>query len=287
MSQVLASREEALARIRRTIRGLGSAHWLAPAFFALIALPIIVQVLAPPRRSFENRALATAPALPRSFPELSHFPSAVDAWLNDRFGLRRQLVETNNWLRYRLFAEIGSRRLTPGRNGRLFMGAHDGWPDNSLIFTFRGAPMPPAVIERAAASAALVLSEARAAFPDARLMLVPTAGRLYPEDIPNNLAATCRSAKPAGDRIVTRLKAGPDGAALIYPLELMLALKSHLPVIPRARFHWAGEAALRVAETISEQEFGLKNALSCRLSRTTDLRSWRCCARGLACTIGS
>jgi hypothetical protein len=271
LSQVL-TRPERVTWVRWVTERLGAVHWLPVVFFVLIALPLVVQTLGPPpRRWMENRTLNVAPRLPRSFGELTRFPSAVDNWLNDQFGLRRSLIELNNWLRYRLFGEVASHRLVLGRNGRLFMGSHDGWPDNAMILFLCGAPMPPAVIEREASAAEAVLTKARSIFPDTRLLLVPTAGRLYPEDIPQRLAASCQGAEPAGDRIVARLKAGPEGAAVIYPLEPMLALKAQMPIIPRAGFHWASEGALRVAELVSEQELGMTRRLS--LPLTPDNRS--------------
>ena len=174
------------------------------------------------------------------------------------------------WLRYHLFDEV-PHPIIAGLHGRLFLGNHENDPPGSLINDV--CRTDPAVIAPAVALLRPLLDAARATRIPARLVIIPTAPRLYPEDLPPPY--TCPN--PGTDQVVAKL-ADP---AVLYPLNLMTAMKPHFDAIPRVHFHWAGEAPLRVAEWVGA-DLGLKRTLELGLhndNRRSDMDGFN---RGMA-----
>ncbi len=179
---------------------------------------------------------------------------------------RRRRVEA--WVRYQVFDQVPPP-LVAGLHGRLFLGNHGGSPAGSLITGVCGGSVDQAAVDRAAGLVRPLLAAARAIGVPVRMLVVPTAPRLYPEDLPPPYAAQCAQAKPAADRLVAAL-ADP---AVIYPAAPMLAMKAQFEAIPLHHFHWAGEAPLRVAELVADS-LGLSRGLELPLhddNRRSDL----------------
>ncbi len=241
--------------------------WLPLAFCLLIGLPASLQLLQRQPMTLENRAPAPPPALPHDLQAWLALPGHLDAWFADRFGLRAPMLRLNNWLRWKLFGELSSTQIVVGRNGRLFLGAHDASQPDSLIRATCGDGIGDAVIAEAAARIEAALATPPLAGRDATLLIVPTAPRLYPEDVPDRLAQACRAAVPAADRLARLLATTPVAAEVVYPLALMQSLKSRMAVIPPEHFHWAGEAPLRVAELVAESQWHLPKLVSLKLRR--------------------
>jgi hypothetical protein len=170
---------------------------------------------------------------------------------------RRRRVEA--WVLYQVFDQVPPP-LVAGLHGRLFLGNHEGNPPGSLITGVCGSSVDQAGVDRAAGLLRPLLAAARATGVPIRLLVVPTAPRLYPEDLPPPYAAECEHAVPAADRLVAAL-ADP---AVIYPASPMLAMKSQFEVVPLHHFHWAGEAPLRVAELVAA-DLGLPRVLDLAL----------------------
>jgi hypothetical protein len=184
-------------------------------------------------------------------------------------------VRLNNWLRWQLFGEIASPRIVVGRHGRLFLASHDNDQPN-LITDLCGVGITDRQIDDAADTIIRTLTAVRAAGLDASLLLVPTAPRLYPEDIPEPLATACAGLAPPVDRVVARVRTSAVGQDLYYPVALMLAMKPGFEPIPRHHFHWAGEAPVRVAEDVAEGHWHLPHTLTLPLraiGRSSDLNN--------------
>ncbi len=161
------------------------------------------------------------------------------------------------WLRYRLLGEAPPPILV-GRHGRLFLANHATGAPGALVTAICGGSVDDAAVARAALHVRPVLEAARATGVPARFLIVPTAPRLYPEDLPPAYAHACDPpAVPAADRLVALL----HDPAVVYPVPQMLALKPAFDVLPRKQFHWAGEGPLRVAEAMAEQ-MGLTRSLT-------------------------
>lgn len=147
------------------------------------------------------------------------------------------------WLRYRITGFVPAP-IVVGQHDRLFLGNHDGSPPGSLIADVCGSRVGGADIARSAALNRPILAAGRATGLPFRFLIVPTAPRIYPEDLPPG--TPCND--PGADRLVAAL----DDPAVVYPVAAMQALKSRFEVLPRHHFHWAGEGPLRVAEQVAD-----------------------------------
>ena len=171
------------------------------------------------------------------------------------------------WVHYRLTGFVPPP-IVVGQHDRLFLGNHDGSPPGSLIVDVCGTTVDPAAIARSAALIRPVLAAGRATGLPFRFLVVPTAPRIYPEDLPPGTPCT----NPAADRVVATL----NDPALIYPVAAMQALKSRFEVLPRHHFHWAGEGPLRIAEGVAD-DMKLHRALELSLrpdNRASDLNGF-------------
>ena len=146
------------------------------------------------------------------------------------------------WLNYRLTGYVPPP-LVVGQHGRLFLGSHPGGLPGSLISDVCGSTVGSHVIERAVSAVRPVLAAGHATGLPFRFVMVPTAPRIDPQDLPPGTPCS----DPAADRFVAAL----NDPAVIYPLALMQALNQHFDVLPRHHFHWAGEGPLRVAEFVA------------------------------------
>ena len=171
------------------------------------------------------------------------------------------------WVAYRVTGAVPPP-IVAGRNGRLFLGNHAGGAPNSLIAAVCGHAVTEATIANAAAALRPVLAAGRATNLPFALLLVPTAPRIYPEDVPPGIP--CESF--AADRVVRTL----DSPAIVYPVAEMQAMKQRFDVLPRHHFHWAGEGPLRVAELVADR-MGLPRELTLPLkpdNRASDLNGF-------------
>ena len=171
------------------------------------------------------------------------------------------------WLGYRLTGAVPAPIVT-GRNGRLFLGNHEGSPPGSLIASVCGDSVADTAIAKAAGAIQPVLDAGRATGLPFRFVIVPTAPRIYPEDVPAGIPCT----NFAADRLFGQLDA-PD---IIYPVVQMAAMRARFDPLPRHHFHWAGEGPLRVAEVVGVR-MGLQRELSLPLrpdNRASDLNGF-------------
>ena len=177
------------------------------------------------------------------------------------------IQQAEAWVNFRLTGYVPPP-LVVGRNGRLFLGNHPGGLPGSLISDVCGSTVGPRVIARAVADIRPILVAGRATSLPFRFIIIPTAPRLDPQDLPVGTPCT----DPAADRLVAAL-ADP---AVVYPLAFMQALNQHFDVLPRHHFHWAGEGPLRVAEHVAEG-MGLQQQLTLALrpdNRSSDLNGF-------------
>jgi alginate O-acetyltransferase complex protein AlgJ len=105
------------------VKHSGLNDWLLIALFCLMLLtPIVVQVIGfSTDGTTENRILAPFPKID-SVREIKFLPKMSESYVNDRFGLRKQLVHLNSLVRYRLGLS-STRDVVVGRDGWLFYTA--------------------------------------------------------------------------------------------------------------------------------------------------------------------
>src|SRR5689334_6007171 len=90
-------------------------------FGALLLVPAMAQLAGLGQSSGENRTLAPLPKLSK-FKDLADLTRASENYVNDRFGLRSQLVHANSLLHYRLGLST-SKDVVIGKDGWLFYTA--------------------------------------------------------------------------------------------------------------------------------------------------------------------
>ncbi len=112
------------------------------------------------------------------------------------------LQRARAWLAYRVTGAVPPPIVT-GRNGRLFLGNHEGGAPNSLIAAVCGNGVADAAVTVAAAAIRPVLAAGRATGLPFRFVIVPTAPRIYPEDVPVGIPCS----DFAADRLVHALDA--------------------------------------------------------------------------------
>jgi alginate O-acetyltransferase complex protein AlgJ len=87
--------------------------------FFLLATPLVAGLIIPENEQEvlkEGRKRAPAPSVPHSWDELTTLPKEVDDYLDDRFGLRKQMI--------RCYANL-TKRLLAGGDQKVLVGLHD------------------------------------------------------------------------------------------------------------------------------------------------------------------
>jgi alginate O-acetyltransferase complex protein AlgJ len=120
----------------RQMRGNALIDWLMITLFGLLLLvPGFAQVFGIGGASGENRSLAPFPTITR-MKDIKNLPRMADAYVNDRFGLRSQLVHVNSLLRYRIGVS-SSKDVVIGKHGWLFYTAHRILEQHTAIDVFK------------------------------------------------------------------------------------------------------------------------------------------------------
>jgi hypothetical protein len=159
---------------------------LVAAFAAALVAPTIDLVARPASaRSAlrENRNPWPFPAKITGLTTLSKFPSGVEHWFEDRFGLRDQLLRANQALRLFVFHSEASPTLVEGKDGWLFFGA-----DNSIAVQRGLAPLTEEELERWRKGLELRRDWLRARGIEYAFAIVPNKQTVYPELVPEELA---------------------------------------------------------------------------------------------------
>lgn len=221
-----------------------------------LSLPLVATFWMSPGQSQEQRALAPPPAAPADWAGLLAWPAAADAWASDNFGWRRPMVVLYGRLRHDLFGRFPTNQAMLGREGRVFLSAHNK----------SGEGEPYTAIKLACGwefhNARSLLDEMNAFARrfqargiDARLLIVPSAPVVYSEQLPEWQAERCpASGAPAG-LLLASPDLAPDARARIYfPLAEMRAIRDRVQLFPLTFFHWGGAGAAAVA-AMTEQHF--------------------------------
>ncbi|HWM49446.1 MAG TPA: hypothetical protein VNR11_21305 [Xanthobacteraceae bacterium] len=172
--------------------------WLTILLFALVLLvPAAAQLFGIGAASSENRTLAPFPKIDR-LKEIKDLPRLADAYVNDRFGLRAQLVHANSLLRYRMGLS-SSKDVVIGKDGWLFYTG-----DRSLE-RHTGAY----VLKREEVDAWVRQMEAYRDWLEKRgiafyILAAPDKNTIYPEKLPDYPRSP--GATTPLDQVVARLK---------------------------------------------------------------------------------
>jgi hypothetical protein len=101
------------------------------------------------------------------------------------------------------------------------------------------------------------LRKATAKSPGMKVLVIPTAPVLYPQDLPGWAEQACRDRVPLAPDLIGRLPADLRGTVL-YAVAPLSALPSSIPLIPKMSFHWRGRGGRLFVQALAERELGLK-----------------------------
>ena len=200
----------------------------------------------------EKRTLAPFPAVPRTFPALTAFPSQFEAWFNDHLAGRAWLFQHHSLLQLRLWHQSSSPDVVIGKQGWLFYNARPfpEKPLGTILDDYRGlvrlSPMRMAFME-------LVLEARRAWLARQGIqylfVVAPDKQSVYPEDLPDELA---RKVHPdtALDQFEDFLQSHSRFPLLDLRPALSVAKRPGRPLYLRTDTHWNCLGAQIGEETI-------------------------------------
>lgn len=244
-------------------------HGAKVAVIAVLSVPALVGLNHYGSASVENRTLATWPDRPRSVPALLETPAKVNAWINDHFGYRTELVRLNNEFRFKLFQQFPSIQMTAGRHGRYFLAAH-----GTNVPPYQALTNVCGTLSQAHPSTIPHLNRMFVGFKelgfDPKLLVIPSAPLVYSEDVPGWLEADCASSDTPVTRVMNSPKLAPAARAkMLFPLAEMREIKKTATLYPATWFHWSGMGLDGVAR-LSLQHFwrrDLTQALPMKIRR--------------------
>lgn len=124
---------------------------LITAFLAVIVLPGLVQITGwnpGAVDSAEKRTLAEFPGVPHSWSALRNWPTNVDHWFQDHFGLRHMLIRAHSRWMYFVLHTSPQPKVILGRDGWLYLNGK-AFNDGDPVSDARAInPLPPAQLER-------------------------------------------------------------------------------------------------------------------------------------------
>jgi hypothetical protein len=226
----------------------------------ILAIPGLLSLVRTKDLTTENRSLAKLPPRPDSLEDWVVFPRKLDQWFNDHVGMRNKLVSLNNTVRYAMFGQFPTSQVIKGRNGRIFLSAHA-----TTLAPYSAITIPcgqtPTDLEEAAQPIAGLFDWLTAHRLDPRLMIVPSAPVLYPEDLPAWLEDRCAAASlPIPQLLAAKALNREMRNRSFFPLEEMRLLKRDSEVFPKTWFHWAGEGPRSVTASSVSRLWGVDPA---------------------------
>ncbi|NHZ32139.1 hypothetical protein [Massilia rubra] len=215
------------------------------AVVALLSVPAVMS-LYNARTKPPDPNLAQLPARPATTAQLLEAPPKLDAWINDHFGYRVDLLQLNNRMRFKLFREFPTVQMAAGRHGRYFLAAHgtNMPPFQAVMAACGGTPARASTIPH--------LNRMFSAFHQAglspKLMVVPSAPVVYPEDVPRFLERACASPDtPTAGVLASPQLEQPARENMYYPVREMREIKKSAVLFPKTWFHWTGDGLDQVA----------------------------------------
>jgi hypothetical protein len=216
---------------------------LFPVAVALLAIPLLVEVLAPPAPSLsydELRILAPPPATPRRLAELPDFLRQADGWMRDHFGLRRFLIHQKSLL-VSLLLRSGNDNVLIASNNWFFLLNFD----ESMAKAAGVIVRPEGVAETAGI---LVAMQHVLAARGTKLLVAspPGASTIYPEELPG------WARKPGYPTQYDLLYAAliERGVPVLDLRPVLRAEKPHGHVYRMHDSHWAPRGALAAFNAI-------------------------------------
>lgn len=236
--------------------------WKVAPFFAIILLPLFL-MFAGSGESIEvaeNRRLAALPPVPRTLDSLEAYPAAMNAYVDDHFGLRMKMIRASAWMRRKLNKNSGMMdTVVRGRNDWLYYASNkrtDTLQQHRGVYQISAAQLAEAA--RRLEAWRLHIEDRGTKF---LLVVAPNKVTLYPEHLPEHLATPV--GRSMNEVIVDYLKANTGLEILTLGDGMKEAKeKSEYPLFLRTDTHWnrlGGFAAYRsLAATLGAHFPGIR-----------------------------
>ncbi len=248
-----------------------SQHGAKCATIALLAVPTVLPQYTGSRQINENRKLAPLPIFPTTWSEFLALPAQTDAWVKDHFGFRTELVEANNMLRFEVFGEFPSVRVTSGLNKRIFVSAHAAAaaPYSAIVEV---CDINQKSLKEFGAYLNVLFASFESMGFSPKMMIVPSAPTVHSSDLPKWLSTRCSSDVTPVATLLQSDFIKPEAKSVIhYPLAQMRSLNQDVDLFPRHWFHWNGPGVEYVARSSMSRLFPAMPATAPRLlTRTTE-----------------
>lgn len=242
------------------------------AAIALLMIPTVLPHFLVTRIVNENRTLAPRPKLPTNWAQFLTLPAQTDAWIKDHFGFRTELVEANNRLRFEVFREFPSIRMTAGENGRVFVTAHaTAAPPFSAVTEI--CDVNQGTLKEFGAYLNVLFGSFEKMGHTPKLIIVPSAPVVQSADLPQWLRSRCSSNDtPMAELLKSEYINNKVKAAIWYPLEQMRARNQGTEVFPRTWFHWTGPGLEYIAQDSMKNLFPSMPIVAPRLATRTTVQ---------------
>jgi alginate O-acetyltransferase complex protein AlgJ len=229
---------EGLPRHRRV-----NAWAVIVVFGLLVLLPFLAQLVGLGPTSGENRTLASFPKI-ESPKEIKDLPRMLDAYVNDRFGLRSQLVRLNGLARFKLGIS-STKDVVIGKDGWLFITA------DSVMEQHTGANVFSAPeLEHWVASMQNIRDCLMQRGIPFYIVFAPDKSTIYPEKLPNyprSPRATTRF-----DQVVERLKR--TNIEFVDPRAELLKVKAEgAEIYSKGDTHWTERGAFEAYRLLMDK----------------------------------
>ena len=234
---------------------------------ALLAVPALATLRNTGHMDSEQRRLAGLPLLPRSLPAAMAYPAQLEAWVNDHFGGRQRLVEWNNRARYTLFREFPTIQVIGGKNGRIFLSAHQksDVPYSAIASALGSGVEAGPIVEQLNAFVALAESQGI----NARVLVVPSSPAVHADDLPDWVRAQYQQARLPMQQVLASPRLGAHARDVVYfPIVEMREAAGQFDVFPKTWFHWSGAGPRLVAARAMAHWWGQDAASSAPLKTT-------------------
>src|SRR5258708_6489066 len=207
---------------------------------ALLPVPAAAQLAGTGQSTGENRVLAPFPKL-TSFKDLAGLTRASENYVNDRFGLRSQLVHANSLMHYRLGIST-SKDVVIGKDGWLFYTADRILEQHTGADIFKPDELDKWV--RQIEADRDWLEQRNIAF---YMVAAPDKNTIYPENLPDYPRP--RNATTRLDQLAARLERST--LDFINPKAALLAAKqNNIQVYFEGDSHWTQRGAFVAYELL-------------------------------------
>ena len=212
----------------------------------VLATPLVVGLLVPDGEATvlrEGRRLAPGPATPTSLAELVAFPGEVDAYLKDRFGLRRAMIRAHRDLTKPMLG-FGGAHVLIGRDGRMF------YLGDEMVRQSAGLVLRDERVSDTVDFVAEMAAELRSRGTGFLVAIPPNASTIYQEDLPD-------WARRGGRRTEYDLFLRGLAERGVQTLDLrppVAAVRSAGEAFYRRDTHWTWRAALAAFDAIVEAD---------------------------------